>query len=301
MKFLTKKNFILSLFCSVFLNSVVFASEMADASFIQGCQAYSRGEWTSAVFMFRKVATYPEYENPDLYYMLITSELYANDYENALMNCDLFLKKYPSSLYIPRICYTKGKILYCLGQYEKSIVVLSDFCHQYPDDDLYSSSLFLIAESLYAEFDYEKAEAIYQRIIDEFPSSNKVSAAQFRIESIVQHSREEKLLYLLKQTGEEYLAAKEEYEKQLKLYNSDAINSTKDKLIDSQKRNKSLEEQIKDLEMQINQLKQEKSLQESENQKIEDGIKSERNQNTEEIKILREKALLIQELLNEKQ
>ena len=78
-------------------------------------------------------------------------------------------------------------------------------------------------------------------------------------------------------------------------------NSTKDKLIDSQKRNKSLEEQIKDLEMQINQLKQEKSLQESENQKIEDGIKSERNQNTEEIKILREKALLIQELLNEKQ
>jgi TolA-binding protein len=301
MKFLSKKNFILSLLCSVFLNSFVFSSEMADASFIQGCQAYSRGDWTSAIFMFRKVAAYPEYENPDLYYMLITAELYANDYESALMNCDLFLNKYDSSIYFPRICYTKGKILYNLGQYEKSIVVLSDFCHQYPDDDLYPSALFLIAESLYADYDFEKAEDIYKRIIEEFPSSNKVSVAQFRIESIAQRSREEKLLYLLKQTGEEYLAAKEEYEKQLKLYNSDAINSTRDKLIDLQKRNKNLEEQIKDLEMQINQLKQEKSLPVVEKQIIENEVKTIREQNNEELRILKEKALLIQELLNKQQ
>ena len=95
MKFFSKKILILSFVCSVFMNTVAFSSEVADASFVQGCQAYSRGEWTSAVFMFRKVATYPEYENPDLYYMLITAELYANDYESALINCDLFLKKYP--------------------------------------------------------------------------------------------------------------------------------------------------------------------------------------------------------------
>ena len=310
MKFFSKKILILSFICSVFMNTVAFSSEVADASFVQGCQAYSRGEWTSAVFMFRKVATYPEYENPDLYYMLITAELYANDYESASINCDLFLKNYPSSMYVSRICYTKGKILYSLGQYEKSIVVLSDFCHQYPDDDLYPSALFLIAESLYSEFNYEEAEEIYQRIINEYPDCDKVSAAQFRMESIAQRSREEKLLYLLKQTGEEYLAAKEDYEKQLKLYDSDAINSTKDKLLDAQKRNKNLEDQIKDLESQINQLKEEKAFQEAENQRIkqeienqriEEGLKAIREQNSDEIKMIKEKALLVQQLLNERQ
>ena len=129
------------------------------------------------------------------------------------------------------------------------------------------------------------------------------------MESIAQRSREEKLLYLLKQTGEEYLAAKEDYEKQLKLYNSDAINSTKDKLLDAQKRNKNLEEQIKDLESQINQLKEEKAFQEAENQRIKQEIENQRieeslkamQQNSDEIKVIKEKALLIQQLLNERQ
>ena len=80
------------------------------------------------------------------------------------------------------------------------------------------------------------------------------------IENIAQRSREEKLLYLLKQTGEEYLSAKEEYEKQLKLYNSDAINSTRDKLMETQQKNKDLEEQIRNLEAQIDTLKAEQLL-----------------------------------------
>ncbi|MBQ7969726.1 MAG: hypothetical protein IJ293_01915, partial [Treponema sp.] len=67
---------------------------------------------------------------------------------------------------------------------------------------------------------------------------------------------------------------------------------------------------IKDLESQINQLKEEKAFQEAENQRIkqeienqriEEGLKAIREQNSDEIKMIKEKALLVQQLLNERQ
>ncbi len=242
------------------MGSYFFASESATAAYLEGCKAFSRGEWNSAVFLLKKAASYPENDNPDTHYMMISAEIYAEDYKNALDDCEDFLRVFPESIYVPRIQYMKGKLLYNLGEFEKAIVVLSDFCHRNEDNELYPSALFYIAECLFTDYKYDEAEAIYERIVTQFPSSEKVNAAQYRIENIAQRSREEKLLYLLKQTGEEYLSAKEEYEKQLKLYNSDAINSTRDKLIETQQKNRDLEEQIKNLETQIETLKVEQLL-----------------------------------------
>ena len=67
--------------------------------------------------------------------------------------------------------------------------------------------------------------------------------------------QKEKLLYLLKQTGEEYLSAKEEYERQLRLYNSEAVDSTRQKLAAAQSKNESLEKQVAELELQVAALK----------------------------------------------
>ncbi|MCQ2592160.1 MAG: tetratricopeptide repeat protein [Treponema sp.] len=258
---------IFTLFLILFVSlSTVFASESAMAAYLEGCKAFSRGEWSSAVFLLKKAASYPENNNADTYYMLIAAEISAEENKTALGECDFFLKNFSSSIYVPRIKYMKGKLLYSLGEYEKSIVVLSDFCHQYQvnneadEDGLYSSALFYIAECLFNDYKYEEAEAIYKRIVTQYPESEKIAASQFRIESIAQHSREEKLLYLLKQTGEEYLSAKEDYEKQLRLYNSEAINTTRQRLVDAQQRNKDLEEQIKLLQQQITELKQEQLL-----------------------------------------
>ena len=257
-----KKNYKLFFAALIFLffSSNFFASESASTAYLEGCKAFSRGEWNSAVFLLKKAASYSENDNPDTHYMMISAEIYAEDYKNALDDCEDFLRIFPESIYVPRIQYMKGKLLYNLGEYEKSIVVLSDFCHRNEENELYPSALFYIAECLFTDYKYDEAEAIYERIVTQFPSSEKVNAAQYRIENIAQRSREEKLLYLLKQTGEEYLSAKEEYEKQLKLYNSDAINSTRDKLMETQQKNKDLEEQIKNLEAQIETLKIEQLL-----------------------------------------
>ena len=150
--------------------------------------------------------------------------------------------------------------------------------------------------------EYDEAETLYERIITQYPQSDKVSASQFRMESIAQRSREEKLLYLLKQTGEEYLAAKEDYEKQLRLYNSEAINTTRERLVDSQRKNQELEEQIRDLENQIAELKAEQEARSDEEQSITVAAKqdvfTETSSPEEDLKLLKQKARLVQWMID---
>lgn len=254
-KIMTKK--VVAFFAACLVSISAFASEISSAAFVEGCKAFSNGDWTSAEFLLRKAVGYRENQNPDTYYMLISAETYAGDDRSALDDCDFFLENFSHSIYYPRIQYQKGRALYKLGEYEKSIIALSDFCHKNENDDMYPYALFYIGESLFAGYKYDEAAAIYQRIVLDFPESEKSAAAQYRIDSILQRGREEKLLYLLKQTGEEYLSAKEEYEKQLRLYNSDSLNSTKQKLTEAQQKNKELEDKIRDLEMQLTALKME--------------------------------------------
>ena len=293
--------FAVCLFCGA--GSALFASDASSAAYLEACKAFSRGEWESAELLLQKAVAYPQNNNADTNYMLITAEIYAEDNTRALKDTEAFLHNYPGSIYTPRVQYMRGKLLYSLGDYEKAIIVLSDFCHQYESSELYPSALFYIAESLYAGYKYDEAETLYERILTQYPDSDKVSASQFRMETIAQRSREEKLLYLLKQTGEEYLAAKEDYEKQLRLYNSEAINTTRERLLDSQAKNQELEEQIRDLENQIAELKAEQQARSDQEQAIivaakKDDVFTETSPTDEDIRLLKQKARLVQWLID---
>lgn len=252
---------VLALICS--FSFFAFSSESASMAFVEGCKAYSTGDWSSAKIMLKKAVSYTQNQNADTYYMLISAEINAGDYKGALEDCNYYLEHFKNSIYYTRISYQKGKLLYNLGEYEKSIIALSDFCHQYENNELYPYALFYIGESLYEGYRYNDALEIYDRVVTEFPDFEKVSAAKYKIESISQRSREEKLLYLLKQTGEEYLSAKEDYEKQLRQYNSESVALTRQKLQETQIRNEELEKQIADLQMEIASLKAENEQKEA--------------------------------------
>ena len=252
---------VLALICS--FSFFAFSSESASMAFVEGCKAYSMGDWSSAKIMLKKAVSYAQNQNADTYYMLISAEINAGDYKGALEDCNYYLEHFKNSIYYPRISYQKGKLLYNLGEYEKSIIALSDFCHQYENNELYPYALFYIGESLYEGYRYNDALEIYDRVVTEFPDFEKVSAAKYKIESISQRSREEKLLYLLKQTGEEYLSAKEDYEKQLRQYNSESVALTRQKLQETQIRNEELEKQIADLQMEVASLKAENEQKEA--------------------------------------
>ena len=282
-----------------------FASESAVSAFVEGCRFYSEGQWASAKMLLKKAVAYPENLTPDVYYMLISSEVYDGDFKGALDDCNVYLENFKDSLYVSNVSFQKGFALYSMGEYEKSIIALSDFCHQFEESELYSSALFYIGESLFASYQYDEASAIFERIVTDFPDAPKAPAAQYRIESILQRAREEKLLYLLKQTGEEYLSAKEEYEKQLKMYNSDSINTTRQKLAEVTSRNEELERQILDLEHQLSAMKTDEAYTyiSSNAVKYTDDIdvpNSEPYDETkEQIKLLKQKAIEAQKMLEE--
>ncbi len=113
-------------------------------------------------------------------------------------------------------------------------------------------------------------------------------------------------MYLLKQTGEEYLSAKEEYERQLRLYNSEAMDSTRQKLNAAQARNESLEKQVSELEMEIAALKNSKVESDRIIQELQEAGEKDVpaaepfDEKKYQLQRLKEKALEAQKMLDEK-
>lgn len=262
-------------------------------AFVQGAKAFSAGEWTSSIFLLRKALSYPENFNQDTWYMLITAEMYAGEYKNAFQDCETFTQNFPESPYDSYVLYHRGRALFCMGEYEKSVLVLSDFCHQFPEHEMYPSALYWIAESFFAAYNYEDAELLYSAVVNDYPDDAKADSAQYRLETIKQAGREEKLLYLLKETGEEYLAAKEEYERQLRLSGIETTSDARRRILDLQRENSDNERRILELEHEV------ASLQEKLNGEVAKNSDVKKDTNFLLLDLKR-KAAETQKLLNEK-
>lgn len=282
------------LFLSPSFSQAASEHSLAQASFVQGTTAFRKGEWLSAVFMLRRAVSYPENYNQDTWYMLITAEMYAGEYKTAFQDCEAYLRNFPESPYTSYITYHKGRSLFCLGEYERSVLLLSDFCHLYPDHEMYAAALFWIAEAFYAGYNYDDAKILYSRIVNEYPDEPKAAQSQYRIETIAQKAREEKLIYLLKETGEEYLAAKEEYERQLKLSGSESAVDIRRRIMDLQLKNAELEKKVGELERQKVNLEYDLSVEMRKNSNV-------KFQNADMLQSLKAKAQATEELLNQKE
>lgn len=196
--------------------------------------AYAESDYQSAVMLFRKAMSDPQNESDSALYMLIMAEMYSKGYKSAFADSDYFLKNYPESKYAPLIQYQQGRSLYYLGEFDQAVLALSDFCHQNPHDDMYAAALFWIAECFYSGYNFEQARPLYERVVDEFPKDVRAVDAKYRLDAINQRLREEKLLYLLQQTGESYLSSKENYEKALRRYELEsALNVNGDRFQES--------------------------------------------------------------------
>lgn len=291
-----KKSFILVLI--LLFSENLFSSDLSSSSLQKACNVYLKGDWKSAVTLLSDALEYPENNNPDTVYMLITAMVYSGDYKNALDECDVFLSTFNSSLYNKRVAYLKGKILYLQNEYDRAVAALGDFCHEYKDSELYPSALFYSAESLYSDVKLDAAEKLYEQIIQDFPDNEKSASAKLRLEIIALLSREEKLLYLLSQTEDEYAKAKQEYENQLK--NLESVQGDDEAFSEALQKNKELEEQLKELEKEIYILEREKESQElkikTENEN--DALDVKKNY-AKEVKELKEKAKKIRNILDE--
>lgn len=235
---------LIAVLCMLFCASGLFAESSQNSLLVQGLEAYRRGDWTSALFFLRKAGTQPENMNAETWYVLVMSEMYAGDYESVLSDGSTFISRFPRSTYVPQIEYQMARALFIREEYSQAVESFTAFCNSYPDHELMPSALFWMAESLYQTFHFDEAAPVFERIVKEYPESPKVTEAAFRIELLNQRSREEKLLYLLRVTGEEYLAAREDYERQIK-------ESQTDELVNLKKAVTSLQAQIDELQTQL--------------------------------------------------
>lgn len=263
-----RKLIIATLLLVVLSGTNLFSNTSTDSLLVQGLEAYRKNDWVTSLFFLRKAVSLPENSTPETWYVLIMSEVFAEDYESVLTDGKYFLTKFPQSTYVPQIEYQMARALFNIGKYQESINSFTLFCDKYPKQQLVSSALFWIGESLYQTYNYEGAKKVFEKILENYPSSSKIVEVVFRLELLNQRQREEKLLYLLKVTGEEYLASREEYERQLKQYQTeDAMNLRKVvselnnqideltiKLSDTQTKNDELAEEAENLLKQTQEM-----------------------------------------------
>ena len=189
-----------------------------DTALANAYNAYADGDYQSASFLFRRALSDRRNQSDGALYMLVMADVQIGDWQSAYADAEYFLSSYPESEYAPLMKYQMGRALFNLGDHDKALMTLGDFCHENPDNMMYPSALFLIGECFYEGYDFDEARPFYECIVEKFPSDEKAKEAKYRLDSIDSYDRQEKLLYILQQTGENYLASKENYEKTLRRY-----------------------------------------------------------------------------------
>ena len=303
-----KHRYLLPFLLALLLTSV-HAQNIQNDSLLDGYLSYQKGDWTNAAFFLRKAATDPSVSNDSVWYMIIMSEMNMEKFSNALSDCNYFMQTFNDSSLLPNVKYQRGRILHYVGQNDNAVLELSDFCHENPESPVYSSALFWIAECFYEDYSFETAKTLYERVVSEFPESSKVEDSLFKISLINQRERQEKLLYLLKLTGEEYLSARETYEKQLRIYQTEDAKELRKQLAQARERILELEYNAAN-NMTYSQSGPVVESVSSENTRNEAVPESKTDGNTskaskgpvsdEEIFTLKQKAALIQKLLDSK-
>ena len=297
---------IIALFVFSFvLISFAITQATTDDYLNKGLQAYKEGDWESAILLLKNAVSLPETSTPEVLYVLVMSEMFNGNYWDVLKDGKTFCNLYPTSEYKVYVDYQMGRALHYLGKYVDSISVLQKFCADNQDNELFSSALFWMAESFYASYYFDEAKGLYERVVSDFPNSPKYVESLYRLDLIVQREKEEKLLYLLKVTGEEYISSKENYDRQIKQYNTEEsiglrnqLRIANDNLKKSQSELDIIREEKANLEAKYADL--EKSYNELQGQidQINLEKEAERLQSLQDIEALKRKAQLIQEALD---
>ena len=230
-----------------FSSGVVTATALSvsgKSAYVQALASYREGDWVSAISFLRRAVSDESTSTDDTWFMLINSEMYAQSYRSALEDCNTFLSRFEESPLASYVQYQKGRALHFTGRNDDAVIVLSDFCHQNVGHALYASALYWIAECFFEDYSFDTARSLYERVVSEFPDDEKVGDSQFKLSLISQREREEKLLYLLKMTGEESLSAREEYEKQLRQYQTEDVQTLRRELNTASERIAELEEEL---------------------------------------------------------
>lgn len=198
----------------LFVVGVLFSFSVwaVDRYVSQGLDAYSKGDFSSAVICFQKSLDASGGKNEEAQYWLTMALASGKNYSEALSEAKRFLALYPHSLKTPDMIYQKGRIDCALGHYETAISTLYDFIERYPNDKALASAYFWIGESLYNTGRFDEARTIFSVIVLDYPESAKAEPAKYKLALIDQAATQNELLRLLKLSNDETIRLSKELE-----------------------------------------------------------------------------------------
>ena len=193
------------------------------AAGLQRCiQFYGEGKWQEAVIELRRVqGTAPDREQEaEALYWISLAELSAGAYEASLTDMETLERIAGTGGRSGELPYHKGRVLYYLGRYDESIVLLKAYADGVGEgnDSRKSASLYWIGECLFSLGQLDRAGEVFTLITEEYPRSVKFEAAKYRLALIKQKKIEAELLALLKLSHEESLKTTEEYKRRERTY-----------------------------------------------------------------------------------
>jgi TolA-binding protein len=274
----------------------------------QGIEYFKNNQFELAALRFRDVTQNDEYKayHGFAYFMLAKSYMALGHFANAEKNLEYFLKTYPNSQYYSEAFYLKGKLFYYQADFEGAIGLLKDFISKYPTSPFIPNSYYFIGESLFRLGHFDEAQTFYNYVLEKYPRSYKVEAARYRISLIAFKKRETELLKLLRWSYEDSLNAVEEYQRRERTYEQ-VITAYQKRLagegIEPGEDLSDLEQELKQKDNQIDELKKEIARLNDKIKSLEQGAAATPTQTVTEsdLEAERERLRQVEELLNLKE
>jgi tetratricopeptide (TPR) repeat protein len=192
----------------------------------RGITLYGESRWREAVIELRRAeAEAPSNdERAGALYWISLAELSAGEYEASLGDMEELERiALPGSRYAGELSYHKGRVLFYLGRYDESVVLLRDYADHTGDAVKKAAALYWIGECLFAMGQFEEAGGVFTLITEQYPQSAKFEASSYRLALINQKKVESELLEMLKWSHEESLKSVEDYQRRERSYDQALI------------------------------------------------------------------------------
>ncbi len=216
-------------------NSVSFGQDL-----IKGLESYKMGNWEDTLFFLKRTSEFQNASSDVVCFFVVMAEVNMRDFSSVHKDGLSFLEKFPNSAYFEEILYQTLYASFKLGMYEESINGFTKFMEEYPTNEKIDLAIFYTAESLYFMYEFENSRAMYNQLMINYPASAKYSDSKYRLELLEHREREDKLLYLLRVTGEEALSSKELYERQIKELQGEEAVMLRQRVLELENQNKDL-------------------------------------------------------------
>ena len=130
-----------------------------------------------AVVLYRKLQTSNPTSLEGDFFQFRIGEAYfrKNNFEQARIEYENLLEKYPKSQYVARTHYQIGNSYYMEGKYEKAVEVLRHAIRQHAQSEFTVDAQFRLAECLEHVNQFKEAIQIYEAIQDRYPAKEVVA------------------------------------------------------------------------------------------------------------------------------